>query len=226
MQRSAMTPSSAREKTLPEGLFGLLKTMARVRELTARASRSGSNEKSGAPAGPQTGSAPAMMQHGAVVLVERLEDDDLVPRVQDGQQGGQHGLGGAGALHDVPVGLDVHAVELPVLLRDGPPERRRAPGDRVLVEVAVDGAVGRLDQLPRRGKVRHALGQVDAVVLVVDPGHLPDHRLGEALDALEIMRRERSAPRTAARDAGRSRPRHPLEGGGRALEEPDVSWLM
>jgi len=64
MQRSAMTPSSAREKTLPEGLFGLLKTTARVRELTALASRSGSNEKSGGSSGTQTGSAPAMMHPG------------------------------------------------------------------------------------------------------------------------------------------------------------------
>ena len=64
MQRSAITCSSALENTLPEGLFGLLKTMARVRELTARASRSGSNEKSGGSSGTHTGSAPAMMQPG------------------------------------------------------------------------------------------------------------------------------------------------------------------
>ena len=41
------------------------------------------------------------------------------------------------------VGMDVHAVELPVLLGDGLAEARRSPGDRVLVEVAVDGFVGR-----------------------------------------------------------------------------------
>ncbi len=52
------------------------------------------------------------------------------------------------------------------------------------MEVAVDRAVGRLHQLARRSEVRHALGQIDAAVLVVDPGHLPDHRLGEALDPL------------------------------------------
>ncbi len=63
-QRSAITCSSAREKTLPEGLFGLLNTTARVREVTARASRSGSNVKSGGSSGTKTGSAPAMMHPG------------------------------------------------------------------------------------------------------------------------------------------------------------------
>ena len=59
-----MTCSSPREKTLPEGLFGLLKMIARVRGVTARASRSGSNEKSGGSSGTQIGSAPEMMQPG------------------------------------------------------------------------------------------------------------------------------------------------------------------
>ncbi len=59
-----MACSSSREKTLPEGLLGLLKTMARVRGVTARARRSGSNEKSGGSSGTQIGTAPEMMQPG------------------------------------------------------------------------------------------------------------------------------------------------------------------
>src|SRR5262249_59338555 len=69
------------------------------------------------------------------------------------------------------------------LLGDGLSEARRAPGDRVLMEVAIDGAVGRGDELGRRRKVGHALGQVHAAELVDDAGHLADDRLGEALDA-------------------------------------------
>src|SRR5262249_61145151 len=65
----------------------------------------------------------------------------------------------------------------------GPSLSRRAPGDFVLVEVAVDGLVRRLDDLLGRREVGHALVEVDAVILVVDPGHLPDHRLREALHA-------------------------------------------
>ena len=118
----------------------------------------------------------------AVVLVEGLEDDDLVGRVEHGQQRRQHGLGGAAADRDVKVGVDLHPVELAVLGGDRPPQARRAPGDRVLMEVAVDRAVRRLDQLWRRREVGHALGQVHASELVDDAGHLADDRLGEALD--------------------------------------------
>jgi len=119
----------------------------------------------------------------AVVLVERLEDDDLVARVQHGEQGRQHGLGRAAADRHVAVGLDLHTVELAVLLGDRLSEARRAPGDRVLVEVAVDRAVSRRDQLGRRREVRHALRQVHAAEMVDDAGHLADDRFGEALDA-------------------------------------------
>src|SRR5262249_26324485 len=84
----------------------------------------------------------------------------------------------------VPVGLDLHPVELAVLLGDRPSEARGAPGDRVLVEVAVDRPVSRLDQLGRRREVRHALRQVHAAELVDDAGHLADDRFGEPLDAL------------------------------------------
>jgi len=56
--------SSCREKTLPVGLFGLLKMMARVRGVTARRSRSGSNVKSGGSRGTKLGWAPEMMHPG------------------------------------------------------------------------------------------------------------------------------------------------------------------
>ena len=59
-----MVSSSRSEKTLPVGLLGLLKTIARVRGLNARASRSGSNEKSGGSSGTKTGLAPEMIAPG------------------------------------------------------------------------------------------------------------------------------------------------------------------
>src|SRR4030095_8669391 len=63
------------------------------------------------------------------------------------------------------------------------PQARRPPGDRILVEVAVDRPVGRRDQLGRRRGVWHALGQIHAADLVDDAGHLADDRFGEFLDA-------------------------------------------
>src|SRR5262245_47089856 len=118
-----------------------------------------------------------------VVLVERLEDDDLVARVEHGQERRQHGLGRAATDRHVAVGIDVHVVERAVLPGNRLAQARRAPGDRVLMEVAVDCPVRRGDQLRRRREVRHALGQVHAPDLVDDAGHLADDRLGEGLDA-------------------------------------------
>ena len=43
---------------------------------------------------------------GAVVLVERREDDDLVSGVRNRHHGGHHGLGGAACDYDVLVGVD------------------------------------------------------------------------------------------------------------------------
>ena len=119
-----------------------------------------------------------------VVLVEGLEDDDLVARIEEGEERGQHGLRRAAAHGHVPLRIDLHAVELLVLVRDRPAQPGGAPGDGVLVKVAVYGAVGGVEELLGRGEVGHALGQVDALVLVVDPGHLPDDRFREPLDAL------------------------------------------
>ena len=59
-------------------------------------------------------------------------------------------------------------------------QRLRAPGDRVLVDVVVDGLRGRVLQLGRAREVREALGQADRTVLHGQPVHLADDRLGEA----------------------------------------------
>ena len=77
----------AREKTLPEGLLGLLKTMARVRGVTARAEPVGVEAEVGRlerhPDRHRAGDDAA----GPVVLVERLEDDDLVAGIEHGAAG-------------------------------------------------------------------------------------------------------------------------------------------
>ena len=121
---------------------------------------------------------------GAIVFVKRLEDDDFLARIQDRQQRRQHRLGRAAAHGHVALGIHVHAVELPVLVGDGGSQAGRAPGDGVLVEVAVDGAMRGLEQLPGRREVRHALGEVHAAQLAHHARHLADDGLGEALHAL------------------------------------------
>src|SRR5437899_477160 len=81
-------------------------------------------------------------------------------------------------------GIDLHAVPLRVFVGDGAAEPRRAPRDRVLMEVAVDRPVCRRDQLWGRREVRHALREVDAAHLAHDPRHLADDGLREPLHPL------------------------------------------
>ena len=189
--RSAMAGSSSREKTLPEGLLGLLKTMARVRGRHRPRQTLGVERKSGGSSGPSSAPRPRGGAR-AVVLVKRLEHDDLVTGVQHRQQGRQHRLGGAAADGDVQVGIDLHAVAPPVFLGDGAAQARRPPGDRVLVKIAVDGPMRRIDERLGRSEVRHPLGEVHPAVLAHHPRHLADDRLGEALDALGDRHRLRS----------------------------------
>ena len=114
-----------------------------------------------------------------VVLVERLEDDDLLARVHHRQHRGDHGLGRAAGHREVPLGVHVHAVERPVAPGERVAQRLGAPGDRVLVDVPADGLDGGLLDLGGRREVREPLGEVHAAVLHREPGHLADHRLGE-----------------------------------------------
>ncbi len=151
---------------------------------------------------------------GPVVLVERLEDDHLIPGVQDRQERREHRLGRAAADGHVPLGIDLHAVALRVFVGDGAAEPRRAPRDRVLMEVAVDRSVCRRDQLRGRREVRHALREVDAAHLAHDPRHLADDGLREPLDPLRDPGRAHALDAVCPKrwDAARPRGREgPLE---------------
>ncbi len=118
---------------------------------------------------------------GAVVLVHRVEQDDLVAGVEQRQQRGDHRLGRTTGHADLALGVDAPPGIGPADLRsDGTAEVGGAPGDRVLVEVGVERRLGCLLQLVGAGEVGKALREVDRVVGEGEPGHLADHRLGEA----------------------------------------------
>ena len=104
---------------------------------------------------------------GAVVLVERLEDDDLVARVEQPEHRRDHRLGRAAGDGDLGLRVDgAPAREVPRRRRgDRVAQRLRAPGDRVLVDVGVDGLGDRVLELGRAGEVREALGEADRAVL-------------------------------------------------------------
>ena len=119
----------------------------------------------------------------AVVLVERLEDDDLVARIHEGQQRRDHRFGRAAGHGDLRLRIHGHAVPLGVLPRQRLTEPSRAPGDRVLIDVVVNGARrGFLENLGRR-KVGEPLRQVDGSMLRGQTGHATDDRLAEGAGA-------------------------------------------
>ena len=106
-----MVSSSSRVNTLPVGLFGVLMMIARVlllkrgRELVGieqcqsrlvqrHVARRGAGEN----------------RVGPVVLVERLEDDDFVARIDDRHHRRHHRFGRAAADRHLLVGDDLDAV--------------------------------------------------------------------------------------------------------------------
>ena len=115
----------------------------------------------------------------AVILIERLEDDDLVTGVDDREQRRDHRFRRSAGDREHRLRIDRHRVEVAVRPGERVAEGLAAPGDRVLVEVGVDRALRRLLHLRGRGEVGEALREVDAAVHRVQSGHLADDRLGE-----------------------------------------------
>src|SRR5439155_19738294 len=121
---------------------------------------------------------------GPVVLIERLEHDHLVARIDDGEQRRRHRLGRAAGDGHFGLWIDGHAVPLGVLPCQGVTQPLGAPRDGVLVHVVADGAGGGFLQHVGAGEVGEPLRQVDRAVLVREPGHAADYRFGEAVGAV------------------------------------------
>ena len=122
--------------------------------------------------------------HGRqVVLVERLDDDHLVARVDHGEDRGADRLGHAAGDDDVAVGVEAQPVEFLHRPRDRRSQRRDAPGDRVLVVAAVEGRVGGGNDLRRRREVRKTLRQVHRLVAEREAGHLADDGGAQPVEA-------------------------------------------
>ena len=119
------------------------------------------------------GAAHRRVRH--VVFVERLEDDDLIAGLNDGEHGGHHRLGRAAGDGDLAVRVQVQAGEAQGLGGDRFAQAGGAPGDGVLVDIGVDRVDrGLLDEI-RGGKVRVALGEVYRPVEHRQARHLADH---------------------------------------------------
>jgi len=79
---------------------------------------------------------------GGVGVVVGLERDHLVAGLDQGEQRGRHGLGGAGGDQDLGVRVVGQVVEALGVRGDGVPELRDAGAGRVLVAAAVEDGVG------------------------------------------------------------------------------------
>ncbi len=116
-----------------------------------------------------------------VILVERLEDDHLVARINEGEHGGDHPLGRPAGDGDLGLRIDRPGrVEAGRLGGDRLAEVAGSPRDGVLVDVLIDRSLGRLLELGRARKIREPLGQVHRIVQGGMAGHLADDGLGEA----------------------------------------------
>ena len=165
--------------TRPEGFPGVLRRSSRVRLPIARSSRAeidrvvrlAHRDEARRDAGQHAG--------GQVVLVPGLEDEGLVARLGQAEDGADLRLRDAAGDGDLGCGIDSHRVESAMLLRQGLAKALFAPGVRVLVVAGVDRAAQRGEQLRRRIEVRQSLREVDAADLGAEPRHLADHGLLE-----------------------------------------------
>ena len=115
-----------------------------------------------------------------VIAVKRLEEDDLVAGIEEGEAGGVEGSGGSGGDEDFALGIGGDAVVVGELGGDGLAERSDAVEAGIDVVAFGHGGSGAVED--RRGdfSVADALGEVDAAEAVAFDGHGANFRLDEA----------------------------------------------
>ena len=117
---------------------------------------------------------------GAVILVERLEDDDFISRIDDGHHGGHHCFRRTAANRDFALRINHNTLRAFEIRGNCVAKFFRAPGNRVLVDVRGNRVLrGALD-LSRRWKIGKALRKIDRPVAQSQAGHFADYRFGEA----------------------------------------------
>lgn len=119
---------------------------------------------------------------GGVRVVERLEGDHLVARLQQGEHRGGDGLRGPRGDQHLRVGVETDAVEAPLVVGDRRAEFRDARTRRVLVAAAVAQRPDRrLADFRRAVGVRETLPQIDRAGGRGQRGHLREDRRAESV---------------------------------------------
>ena len=125
--------------------------------------------------------APGHGHRGRVAVVEGLDEDDLVPGIQEGLHGGEDGLRGPRSDHEVGQGVQKATEERGVNVSQGLDQARVPGAAGVLVPILGDGLPSRLLDERRRGEVRETLAQIHRAVLVGQRGELREDRGAEVL---------------------------------------------
>ena len=117
----AIASVSARVRTMPVGLCGLLSISSLVLLVISDSSLARSGRKSGALQGERNAGPAGHRDVGDVGVVVRLERDHLVARFEEGEERGGDGFGRAGGDQHLGVRVVVQAVEPLLVARDGVP---------------------------------------------------------------------------------------------------------
>jgi hypothetical protein len=177
---------------LAEHLAGGVVGRVEHEELGARAERAvelvGIEVPAGRPQPHHPRDAARHLDGGHVEIIEGLEDDHLVARIDQGQDGVEQGLGGAAGDGDLGLRIDGVAVARLEVGGDGMAQAGQPGGGRVLVAVTGDGPRRGLLDEGGRGEVGEALAEVDRAVLDGQAGHLGEDRGPEAIEPARAAR--------------------------------------
>ncbi len=105
-----------------------------------------------------------MITDGRIAVVERLDQDDLVARIDQRLHRGKDAFGGADGDDDLLSAGPVPAKERAIDLGQRVDQPRVAGAAGVLVEIRDDGFLGGGFDEVRRRKIGEALAQIDGVV--------------------------------------------------------------
>ena len=148
--------------TVPVGFSGLLNSTTLVRgEKAAPSASSVERASRGGCRLHEARHAAGPAHQRQIGVVHRLEQHDLVARLDQGQQRRGERLGRAGGDHHLGCAVELEALPVPVMLGDGGAQLGHAQHRRILVP-AVDHRLGRLaPHVLRAGIVREALAEID-----------------------------------------------------------------
>ena len=190
----AIASVSARVRTMPVGLCGLLSSSSLVLPVIMLSSLARSGRKLGRRSVSGTRTRAGHRDVGDVGVVVRLERDHLVARLEQGEQRGGDGLGRARGDQHLGVRVVAEAVEPLLVARHGRRSSGMPVGGRVLVALPARTASAAASAIDRRAvDVGEPLAEVDRVGGDGAGRHHAEDGVAEAVEAA-VEQRSGHAP--------------------------------